>query len=222
MKQLLCPSIMCGDLLNLEKEIRILEEAKADWIHFDMMDTTFTPQTMLPALMLPQMRKVTDIPLDVHIMIDQPERILDDILVHCEGYYVQLHTEATHNMNYLVEKIRKAGAHPGVALNSGTSLSTLEEVLPHIEIVNVILGNAGIGSQPLDMQLQNKIRRTREMADAVGNKDLIIQVDGGVSFEVAKKAQELGANSYVLGTKSIYQPGKSVVERMNALREYLA
>ncbi len=222
MKQLLCPSIMCADLLNLEKEIRVLEEAGTDWIHFDMMDTTFTPQTMLPAAMIPLMRKVTDLPLDIHIMIREPERFLDSILVHCKDYYVQLHPEATHNINFLVDKIRKAGAHPGVALNSGTSLAAIEEVIPHVEVVNVILGNAGIGSQPLDEQLQRKIRRTREMADAVGNKDLVIQVDGGVSFEVAKKSQEMGANSYVLGTKSIYQPGKSVVERMQALREYLA
>jgi ribulose-phosphate 3-epimerase len=212
---------MCGDLLNLEKEIRILEEAKTDLIHFDMMDTTFTNQTMLPQILIPMMRKATDIPLDIHVMINQPERILDELLELCRGYYVQLHVESTNRINYLLEKIKKAGAHPGIALNSGTPLATLEEVIPHVEVVNIVMGNAGLGAQPLDAQILNKIKHTRELADSLGCKDLIIQIDGGVSFEVAEKANALGANAYVLGTKSIYQQEAGVVERMVALRQIL-
>ena len=221
MKQYLCPSIMCGDLLNLEREIRTLEKGRADLIHFDMMDTTFTVQTMLPAILIPQIRKATQIPLDIHVMIRNPETFLDELLKSCKGCFVQLHIESTNRINLLLEKIREAGAYPGIALNSGTPLSLLEETVPHVELINVILGNAGLGAQRLDAQLLDTVKRARALADSAGKKDMVIQVDGGVSFETALAVQREGANAYVLGTKSIYGQERGTEEKLDELRMLL-
>jgi len=222
MKDILSPSIMCGDLLNLEAEIRKLEEAKVDLIHFDIMDTTFTDTTMLPPKIIPMIMNITDIPLDIHVMISQPERIISTFLPYCKGNYVSFHIEVTKEMGSLVQQVKKAGGKAGVALNSATPVYVLEELIPHIDMVLLILGNAGTGPrQMLDDQLLNKIAKVRKMLDDMNKQDIILEVDGGVSFEVARRTKERGANAFVLGTSSIYQPGKSVVELCNSLREYL-
>ena len=95
MKDLLAPSIMCGDLLNLEREIRIYKEAQADLIHFDIMDTTFTKTTMLPPMLVPMIKRATQIPVDIHVMVDRPERFIDTLLPICKDCYVSIHAEVT-------------------------------------------------------------------------------------------------------------------------------
>ena len=222
MKTMLSPSIMCADLLNLETEIHRLEEAKVDLIHFDIMDSTFTTTTMLPPLMLPAMRKITAIPLDIHVMIDRPERIMDTILPHIQGAYVSIHTEVTKEIQSIFRKVKNAGGRVSAALNYATPLCMLEELIPMLDMVLLVLGNAGNGAGVgLDDQLLDKIARTRKMLDEHGRRDVPIEVDGGVSFDVARRTKAVGASIFVLGTKSVYQPGVSVVERCNALREYL-
>lgn len=222
MKDYLAPSIMCADLLNLEVEIKKLEEANVELIHFDVMDTTFTTQTMLPIMMIPQIKRITTIPLDVHIMIDRPERIIDTVLEFCDQDYVEIHVESTMEIGSLLTKIKAAGCKPGVVLNSGTSTSTLEEIVDRVDLINVILGNAGFGPrQPLDGQLLKKIRKIKQLIQSSNRDDIRLAVDGGVSFETAKETKRAGADTFVLGTKSIYMEGKSVVEQCNKLRQAL-
>jgi len=222
MKDLLSPSIMCADLLNLEKEIRLLIEAKVELIHFDIMDTTFTNQTMLPLRMIPLIKKITNIPLDIHVMIDKPERILETLLPYCENNYVEIHVESTKEIGSIFQQIRAAGGKPAAVLNSGTPITVLEELLPHIDMVNLILGNAGFcPRQPLDDQLLQKIAKVRKMLDDHNRSDVVLEVDGAVSFETAKLTKKAGANSFVLGTSSVYKDGLSVVEQCNSLRDYI-
>lgn len=223
MKDMLSPSIMCADLLNLEAEISRLEEAKVDMIHFDIMDTTFTNTTMLPPVLIPLIREITDIPLDIHIMINQPERIIDAFLPFCKGNYVSIHAEVTKEIGSILQRIKDAGGKASVALNSATPVYAIEELIPHIDMVLVLLGNAGMGPrQALDNQLLNKVSRIRKMLNEAGRQDAVLEVDGGVSFEVARRTKKKGANAFVLGTSSIYGPGKSVVKLCNALREYMS
>lgn len=222
MNAMLSPSIMCADLLNMEQQIRLLEKAKVDLIHFDIMDTTFTSTTMLPPMMVPAINRITDIPVDIHVMIDKPERILNTLLPLCKGNYVAIHVETTKEVGSILQQIRSAGGKPAVALNSATPVITLEELIPHVDMVNLILGNAGIGPrQPLDDQLLKKVEKVRKLFDDVGRRDVIVEVDGGVSFETARRTWLKGANSFVLGTSSIYMQGKSVLERCESLRNYL-
>lgn len=113
MNDILSPSIMCADLLNLEAEIRKLEEAKVDLIHIDIMDTTFTDTTMLPPKIIPLIMNITDIPLDVHVMIDEPERIMNTFLPYCKGNYVSFHVEVTKEMGSLIQQVKKQAARLG-------------------------------------------------------------------------------------------------------------
>ena len=223
MKDLLAPSIMCGDLLNLEREIRIYEEAQADLIHFDIMDTTFTKTTMLPPMLVPMIKKATQIPVDIHVMVDRPERFIDTLLPICKDCYVSIHAEVTKELQNLLKEIKAAGGKPSVALNPGTSLCLIEEVAPLLDMALILNCNAGHGAkQDVNAQMEDKIRRARALLDRAGRQDAMLEVDGNISFENAKKAQRCGANVFVLGTASIYRPDSGVVENMQRLREHLA
>lgn len=223
MKDLLAPSIMCGDLLNLEREIRIYEEAQADLIHFDIMDTTFTKTTMLPPMLVPMIKKATQIPVDIHVMVDRPERFIDTLLPICKDCYVSIHAEVTKELQNLLKEIKTAGGKPSVALNPGTSLCLIEEVAPLLDMALILNCNAGHGAkQDINIQMEDKIRRARALLDRAGRQDAMLEVDGNISFENAKKAQRCGANVFVLGTASIYRPDSGVVENMQRLREHLA
>ena len=223
MKDLLAPSIMCGDLLNLEREIRIYKEAQADLIHFDIMDTTFTKTTMLPPMLVPMIKKATQIPVDIHVMVDRPERFIDTLLPICKDCYVSIHAEVTKELQNLLKEIKAAGGKPSVALNPGTSLCLIEEVAPLLDMALILNCNAGHGAkQDINIQMEDKIRRARALLDRAGRQDAMLEVDGNISFENAKKAQRCGANVFVLGTASIYRPDSGVVENMQRLREHLA
>ncbi|MEM0531357.1 ribulose-phosphate 3-epimerase [Zongyangia sp. HA2173] len=223
MKDLLAPSIMCGDLLNLEREIRIYEEAQADLIHFDIMDTTFTKTTMLPPMLVPMIKRATQIPVDIHVMVDRPERFIDTLLPICKDCYVSIHAEVTKELQNLLKEIKAAGGKPSVALNPGTSLCLIEEVAPLLDMALILNCNAGHGAkQDINIQMEDKIRRARALLDRAGRQDAMLEVDGNISFENAKKAQRCGANVFVLGTASIYRPDSGVVENMQRLREHLA
>ncbi len=223
MKDLLAPSIMCGDLLNLEREIRIYKEAQADLIHFDIMDTTFTKTTMLPPMLVPMIKRATQIPVDIHVMVDRPERFIDTLLPICKDCYVSIHAEVTKELQNLLKEIKTAGGKPSVALNPGTSLCLIEEVAPLLDMALILNCNAGHGAkQDINIQMEDKIRRARALLDRAGRQDAMLEVDGNISFENAKKAQRCGANVFVLGTASIYRPDSGVVENMQRLREHLA
>ena len=223
MKDLLAPSIMCGDLLNLEREIRIYKEAQADLIHFDIMDTTFTKTTMLPPMLVPMIKRATQIPVDIHVMVDRPERFIDTLLPICKDCYVSIHAEVTKELQNLLKEIKAAGGKPSVALNPGTSLCLIEEVAPLLDMALILNCNAGHGAkQDINIQMEDKIRRARALLDRAGRQDAMLEVDGNISFENAKKAQRCGANVFVLGTASIYRPDSGVVENMQRLREHLA
>lgn len=221
MKDYIAPSIMCADLLNLESEIVKLEQAKVDLIHFDIMDTTFTSQTMLPLKAIPMVKRITDIPLDIHIMIDRPERVIDTFLPVCQDSFVSFHVEATTEISSLLQQVKAAGGRPGVALNSGTPVSYLEEVIDSVDMVILILGNAGFGPrQSLNSQLIKKLQRVKSMIQASG-RDIRLSVDGGVSKETGKKTKEVGADTFVLGTSAVYKENKNVVEMCNEFRGYI-
>lgn len=223
MKDMLSPSIICADLLNLEREVHLLEEAKVDFIHVDMGDTTLTSTTMLPPDMLPRFRAVTDIPLDIHIMLRDPEHFIYHVLPYCTGGYVTVQAESTTRIQQVAEKVKEAGGGFGIALNYGTPLAALDSMLLTVDMITIILANCGPGSTPVfNEEMRLKVRRCRQMLDEAGRTDVPIEVDGGVSFEVAKGCRQEGASMYVLGTKSIYRKDWSVVERCALLREHLA
>ena len=187
------------------------------------MDTTFTKTTMLPPMLVPMIKRATQIPVDIHVMVDRPERFIDTLLPICKDCYVSIHAEVTKELQNLLKEIKAAGGKPSVALNPGTSLCLMEEVAPLLDMALILNCNAGHGAkQDINIQMEDKIRRARALLDRAGRQDAMLEVDGNISFENAKKAQRCGANVFVLGTASIYRPDSGVVENMQRLREHLA
>lgn len=194
------PSILSADFLRLGDEVRAADAAGADWIHVDVMDGRFVPNMTIGPVVVSHLRKATRKPLDVHLMIVEPERYLDDfaeagadhLLVHCEE-------SATIHLHRTLSHIRGLGKKPGVVLNPGTSLAQIEYVLDLVDIVLVMTVNPGFGGQKFISTMLPKIAALRDARDKRG-LDFVIEVDGGVSGGNAWEVIEAGATAIVAGS----------------------
>ena len=202
MKQaMLSPSLFVGNLLNLEEDIRQCDKAGADMFHIDMIDPTFSTITGLPNALLPAIRQISQTPFDIHIMSAVPEVYFPTILPYCENSYVVMHIETAKEFNWLANQVRQAKGKPGVTLNSTTPVCAIKEVLPMVDMVQVMLCDAGreMKIPGLKEHIYHKIPEIRKMCDEIGRPDIVIQCDGGVTFEMAKLLMKQGANSFEIG-----------------------
>ena len=197
---IVAPSILSADFARLGDEVRAVERAGADWIHVDVMDGRFVPNLTIGPVVVAAVRKVTQKPLDVHLMIVEPERYLDDfaqagadhIMVHCEP-------SATIHLHRTLSHIRDLGKIAGVVLNPATPLSQIEHVLDLCGIVLVMTVNPGFGGQKFLPSMLPKIRALRRMIDERG-LETMIEVDGGLSGANAWQAIDAGAGAIVAGS----------------------
>jgi ribulose-phosphate 3-epimerase len=197
---IVAPSILSADFGRLGEEVRAVDEAGADWIHIDVMDGRFVPNITIGAVVVEAVRKATAKPVDVHLMIVEPERFLDDfaragadhLLVHCEpSSTIHLHRTLAH--------IRDLGKTAGVVLNPATPLSLIEYVLDLCSVVLIMTVNPGFGGQQFLPAMLPKIRALRRLCDERGF-DPVIEVDGGLSGENAWQVLDAGANAIVAGS----------------------
>ena len=218
-KPLVAASLICSNPLNLEADINELIIGEVDYIHFDVMDGQFVPRYGLYPEILTYLKKQTDIPVDVHMMVDNPEDYIEDFKNAGATYY-NFHIEATNHAHRIVKKIGNAGMLPGVALNPATPLSTLDYLISDIKMVVLMAINPGIVGHKLIPNMIDKIKELRKFADDKGNKDLLIEIDGGVTFESGKVMIEAGANVLVCGTGTIYRPHEDTISnKIAAFRE---
>ena len=194
----IAPSLLSADFSNLAEEVKSIEQAGADWLHLDIMDGHFVPNLTLGAPIVKALRTVTKLPFDVHLMINNPENLIDDFIA-AGADIITIHIEAANHLHRLVQKVKSSGVKVAVSLNPATPLNTLEEILPELDMVLLMSVNPGFGGQSFIPATLNKIARLKEMIDAKKLK-IDIQVDGGINLETAPKVIKHGANILVAGS----------------------
>lgn len=202
MPVLIAPSILSADFANLGADIKRAEDAKADWIHVDVMDGHFVPNLTLGAPIVKSLRKTTRLPFDVHLMITDPDKYLSDF-AEAGADYITVHSEACTHLQRTLSQIRALGKKAGVALNPATPADHLKYVLEDIDLVLIMSVNPGFGGQKFLSSVLPKIARVREMFNEIGRTDVHISVDGGINSDTAREAISHGADVLVAG-KSVY------------------
>jgi ribulose-phosphate 3-epimerase len=197
MSHLVSPSILTADLGNLEKEIRKVNRSLADWIHLDIMDGVFVPNISFGFHVVEKVKEVSTRPLDVHLMIVDPDRYLAAFR-KAGADILTVHYEACIHLQRTVSEIRNLGMKAGVALNPHTPVSLLKNILPYIDMVLIMTVNPGFGGQSFIMDCYNKVVELRKMIDRAGHS-VLIQVDGGVDTKNAPKLVKAGVDVLVAG-----------------------
>jgi ribulose-phosphate 3-epimerase len=215
----IAPSILSADFTRLGEHIREAEEAGADWIHVDVMDGHFVPNITIGPLIAAAARRATTLPIDVHLMIEHPERYLADF-ARAGANYLTVHVETSPHLHRTVQQIRELGVKPGVTLNPGTSVDTLTEILPYVDLVLVMSVNPGFGGQSYIPTSTDKIARIRRMLDERGLHHVELQVDGGVAPDTAEEVVRAGATCVVAGS-AVYNAKAPVEENVRRLREVM-
>ena len=217
---LLAASIICGNPLNLQKDIAALKKGNIDYIHFDVMDGVFVPRYGLFPEYLKAIRSKTNIPIEVHMMVQNPEPYIQDF-VDAGATIVTPHIEPLMHAHRTIMRIQNAGVKAGLALNPGTSLSSLDYVLEDLDLVMLMAINPGIVGHKLIPRTFEKIADLRQRIDATG-KDIFLEIDGGVTPESGMKMVKAGANMLVCGTGTIFQPPASLDKKIRAFRKTLS
>lgn len=220
MNKKISPSLMCADFFKLDECIKIFENSDIDMIHIDIMDGSFAPNYTLGTDIIKALKVRTKIPLDIHLMIDNPESKLN-WFAFGENDYVSVHYESTRHLNKAITLIKERNAKAIVAINPATSISVLENVLDDIDGILIMTVNPGFAGQKLIKSTLKKIKNLREYLDKSGYTHIEIEVDGNVSFENARLMNEAGANIFVAGSSSVFARNSTVNENINKLKKIL-
>ncbi|MCY9032455.1 ribulose-phosphate 3-epimerase [Bacillus inaquosorum] len=201
------PSILSADFAALGNEIKDVEKGGADCIHIDVMDGHFVPNITIGPLIVEAVRPVTDLPLDVHLMIEEPDRYIPDF-AKAGADILSVHAEACPHLHRTIQLIKEQGVKAGVVLNPHTPVQVIEHVFDDLDLVLLMTVNPGFGGQKFIHSVLPKIKEVKRMADERGKKDLLIEVDGGVNKETAPLVIEAGANLLVAGSAVYGQPDR--------------
>lgn len=210
----IAPSILSADLLKLEQQVSQVIRNGADMIHVDVMDGHFVPNLTFGPNMVEALKKIVDIPLDVHLMIDNPDLYLEDY-AKAGANILTVHQEACLHLHRTIQKIHQWGMKAGASVNPATPVSLLSDIIKEVDLVLIMSVNPGFGGQKFIVQSLKKISEVKAMAEKAG-RNIMIEVDGGINPETAKLAVEKGANVLVAGNAVFKQADFKVA--MEALR----
>ncbi len=215
----IAPSILSADFTRLGDQIAASEQGGADWIHVDVMDGHFVPNITVGPLIVRAARRATELPLDVHLMIEAPDRYLEEF-VDAGAAILTVHQETCPHLHRTVTRIRELGARPGVAINPATPVETLADILPFVDLVLIMTVNPGFGGQRFIPGCIPKITRLAQRLQAEGRSDVEIEVDGGVDPKTAPSVVAAGATVLVAGS-AVFSHG-SIPDNIQAIRRSLA
>jgi ribulose-phosphate 3-epimerase len=201
---IIAPSILSVDFLKLSQELAACESAGADWIHVDIMDGSFVPNITVGPLIVEACRRGTKLPLDVHLMIEQPERHIESF-VKAGADRLTVHVETCPHLHRTLQFIHSLGARAGVTLNPSTPAVTLQPVLPFADLVLVMTVNPGFGGQAFIPEMLPKIAEIRRMLDGIASQAWL-EVDGGVSEQTIPRLKSAGATAFVAGNAVFNHP----------------
>lgn len=212
------PSVLSADFLNLGNQLKELEEGGADYIHFDVMDGVFVPNISIGLPVLKATKQGTSLPVDVHLMIVEPDRWVDDF-ADAGADTITFHAEATSHVHRVVQAIKAREKQAGVSINPSTSLSVIEEILPDVDQILLMTVNPGFGGQSFIDTSLKKIERLRAMIDDV-NPTCRLQVDGGINEGNIRRVVSAGADSIVAGSAT-FASGRSIAGNIAALKSQI-
>jgi ribulose-phosphate 3-epimerase len=196
---LIAPSILSADFGRLAEEVGAAEAAGADWIHVDVMDGRFVPNITIGPLIAKAVRRACTLPVDVHLMIENPERYLKAFL-DAGADRITVHQETCPHLHRTLQEIRELGAAPGVALNPSTPVESLREVVSSADMILIMTVNPGFGGQKYIPESTQKVERVRALLEEKGRPEVLIQVDGGVDEKTAPRVAGAGADVLVAGS----------------------
>lgn len=214
----IAPSILSADFTRLGEEIKDVEKAGADYIHIDVMDGHFVPNITIGPMIVKAARRVTDLPLDVHLMISDPDYFIKDF-AEAGASIITVHAETLNHLHRTIQLIRDKGVRPGVVLNPATPLGVLEYILDQLDMVVLMTVNPGFEAQKFIPEVIPKIRRLRKMVNDL-DLSLEIEVDGGIDPEIIGRVSSAGADVFVAGSAIYYS--KDYKETIRLMRERMS
>jgi ribulose-phosphate 3-epimerase len=211
----IAPSILSADFTRLAEEVKAVERAGADYIHLDVMDGHFVPNITIGPMIVRAVRRITDLPLDVHLMISNPDDYIDRF-AEAGATGLTVHAEAVIHLHRTIQRIRQKGLNPCVSLNPATPLGPLEYVLDDLDMVLLMTVNPGFGGQEFIREVVPKVQRLREWIEA-RELDVDIEVDGGIGPETIHQVSSAGANVFVAGSAIFHS--RDYAETIRLMRE---
>ena len=216
MKPIIAPSILAADFANLEKEISMINDSQADWVHVDVMDGVFVPNISMGIPIVEAIKRHSKKPLDVHLMIVKPENFVEAFR-KAGAETISVHMEACDHLHRNIQQIKSLGAKAGVALNPHTSIQTLENVIDQIDLICMMSVNPGFGGQKFIERTYKKVGELKKLIQSSGSKALI-EIDGGVNQDNAQQLIDAGADVLVAGNFVFSSSNpKEVIQRLKSL-----
>jgi ribulose-phosphate 3-epimerase len=214
---ILAPSILNSNFANLYSQIKEIEKGGAEWIHLDIMDGHFVPNISFGPLIVQTVNSITDLFLDAHLMIDNPEKFIE-MFKDAGSDLITIHIEVCDNIHKSIESIKNLGISVGVSLNPDTPIEKIIDIVPYVDLVLIMTVFPGFGGQEFIPYTLDKVKKLKEIAGK-NNDKLLIQVDGGITIENIRKIADAGANVFVVGSAIFHQP--NIEEAVKKFRNIL-